>query len=116
MKFGVMERMILLKSLAGVEGNLATLRVVRDLQNELSFSEEEHKELGFRQEGTQVRWDPSNVSLKEVSIGPAALEAALFMFQQQDEAQKLTLENLPLYERLLKEKHEATSPTKLAAV
>lgn len=115
MQFGVMERMLLLKSLAGVEGNLATLRVVRDLQGELSFSEEEHKELNFRQEGTKVHWDPSNVSLKEVSIGPAAMDAALFMFKKLDEMQTLTLEYLPLYERLLEAKEELATP-KLAAV
>lgn len=115
MQFNVLERLLLLKALAAVEGNLATLRVVRDLQGELSFSEDEHKELGFRTEGTQVRWDPSNISNKEVSIGPAALGAALSVFQKLDEMHQLTLENLPLYERLLKEK-EDTSATKLAAV
>lgn len=115
MQFGVMERMLLLKALAGVEGNLATLRVVRDLQGELSFSEEEHKEINFRQEGTQVRWDPHNAALKEVPIGPAAMDAALFMFKKLDETQTLTLEYLPLYEKLLKAKEELSTP-KLAAV
>ena len=41
-------------SLASAEGDLTLLRIVRDLQAELSFSEAEHKEFEFRHEGTAV--------------------------------------------------------------
>ena len=113
MKFDVMDRLLMLKALGAVEGNLATLRVVRDLQGEIGFSEEELKELGLHQEGGRTFWEQNKVSPKEVSIGPAALEASLSMFQKLDQAQKLTIEYLPLYERLLKEKGEISSTPKL---
>lgn len=104
MEFSVAERLLLLKALGAVEGNLATLRLVRDLQQELGFSEKEHKDLGFREEGGMTLWNESNTPPKEVPIGPAALDAALVMFEKLDGLQKLTFENLPLYERLLTER------------
>lgn len=110
MQFDVKERLILLKALGVVEGNLETLRVVRDLQTELGFSEAEHEALGFRQEGDQIFWNQDNEISKEVPIGPAALDAALFMFNGLAEAKppKLTMDLLPIYERLLRAKHELT--------
>ncbi len=116
MQFDVKERLILLKALGVVEGNLETLRVVRDLQTEIGFSEEEHKAAKFKQEGDQIFWDQDSKVLKEVEIGPAALEAALFMFNKLAESQKLTMELLPLYERLLREKHELTPKLREAGV
>ena len=116
MQFNIQERLLLINAVGAVEGNLATLRIVRDLQQELGFSEEEHKKIGFVQKGDQITWDPKVQLVKEVSIGPAALDAALAMFKSMDAMQKLTMENLPIYERLLKAKHEADSPPKLREV
>ena len=108
MQFDIKERLILLKALGVVEGNLETLRVVRDLQTELGFSEEEHKAVKFQQDGDQIFWDQDSKVLKEVEIGPAALEAALFMFNNLAESKKLTMDLLPIYERLLRAKHDLT--------
>ncbi len=108
MQFDVKERLILLKALGVVEGNLETLRVVKDLQMELGFSETEHEAIGFRQEGDQIFWDQDNKTIKEVEIGPAALDASLFMFNGLAESKKLTMDLLPIYERLLRAKHELT--------
>lgn len=113
MQLDILERMLLLKALSTAEGDLTILRVVRDLQSELSFSEAEHKEFEFRHEGTAIFWNQKKASLKEVMIGPAGLEASLSMFKRLDEMKKLTLEYLPLYERLLKEKARIESPPKL---
>ncbi len=110
MQFNIQERLLLMMALGAVEGNLATLRIVRDLQQELGFSEEEHKRIGFVHEGDKINWDPKVQLVKEVSIGPAALDAALSMFKNLDASQKLTIELLPLYERLLNEKHVGSPP------
>lgn len=108
MQFNVQERLLLLNSLSTVQGNLATLRIVRDLQQELGLSEEEHKAINLRQENGRVFWDEGKIPAKEISFGPAGLDAALSMFQHMDKTEKLTIEYLPLYERLLKEKQETT--------
>jgi len=108
MQLNVQERLLLLNSLSTVQGNLATLRIVRDLQQELGLSEEEIKAINLRQEDGRAFWDEGKISAKEISFGPAGLDAALSMFTHMDETEKLTIEYLPLYERLLKEKSELT--------
>lgn len=108
MQFNVQERLLLLSSLSTVAGNLATLRIVRDLQLELGLSEEEHTASNLREKDGRVFWDENKIPPKEISIGPAGLDAALSMFEKMDETKTLTIEYLPLYERLLKSKHETT--------
>lgn len=116
MQFNIQERLLLLNRLSGPSvGNLATLRVVRDLQNELSFSEEELKELNFRYEQGRTMWDASNVTLKEISIGPAALDAVFRPLQELEQEEKLPRELLEIYEKLEKAAKELSTP-KLAAV
>ncbi len=116
MQLNVQERLLLLNSLSTVQGNLATLRIVRDLQLELGLSEEEIKAINLRQKDGRAFWDEGKIPPKEVSIGPAGLDAALSMFKIMDREKTLTIEYLPLYERLLKEKDATTSIPKLAAV
>lgn len=117
MQFNVQERLLLLNSLSTVAGDLATLRIVRDLQQELGLSEEEHKSINMRIKDGRAYWEDGKIPPKEISVGPAGLDAALSMFKQMDETKTLTIEFLPLYERLLKEKqknspklHEAGAP------
>ena len=108
MQFNVQERLLLLNSLSTVAGDLATLRIVRDLQQELGLSEEEHKAINMRIKDARAYWDEGKIPPKEISIGRAGLDAALSMFKQMDEQQTLTIEFLPLYERLLEEKQKHT--------
>lgn len=117
MQFNVQDRLLLLTRLSDTVGNVATLRVVRDLQNELSFSEEEHRELNFRYEQGKTMWDASNVALKEISIGPAALDAIFLPLQELSQAEppRLPMQFLDIYEKLEKAKEELSTP-KLAAV
>lgn len=55
MRLTVFERPALLGILPP-EGDLTTLRIVRQMKEQLSFSEEEHKALDFRQEGERLFW------------------------------------------------------------
>ncbi len=103
MKFNIQERLLLLGSLNTAQGNLSTLRIVRDLQQEVGFSEEESKELGLKEKDGQITWTNNKLPPKDVKLGPAGLEAALGLFKTLDGEAKLTFEILPLYERLLEE-------------
>lgn len=100
MDFSVSERLQLLNLTAGLEGNLVTLRVVRDLRAELSFTETEIAELGFKQDGEQVSWT-KNPPPKSIEVGAAARAAVAGVFKKVEEAGKLTLAFLPLYEKFL---------------
>jgi len=64
----VLERLVVLQLLPR-RGDLTTLRIVRDLERDLSFSEEEHAALNFRKEGTATRWNEGVVPDKEAEIG-----------------------------------------------
>ena len=80
MEFGIKERLILNASLQGVKGNVAQLRILRKLREELSFSEEEFKKFELRQEGGNFIWSRTKEESKEIEIG--------------DEARKIIIERL----------------------
>jgi hypothetical protein len=100
MQLNVFERLILLNVLPR-EGGLTTLRIVRDLRDELSFTEAEHEALEMHQEGTEVRWNREADIAREVEIGPKALQVVLESFGDLDKKKSLALEHLAVYERFL---------------
>ena len=102
MKFTIQERILLLGSLNQAKGNLTTLKVVKDFQAQLGFTEKEHEVLGLREENGKIHWVNNDFPPKEIKVGPVALHAALRLFKDMDAAETLILEQLPLYERLLK--------------
>ena len=73
MELKVFDRMILLNILPK-EGDYTTLKIIRKLQEELSFSEEEHKGLQFRQENGRTFWKQEADLPKEVTIGEKATD------------------------------------------
>lgn len=106
MKFNVQERLLLLGVLGTIASNLATLRIVRDLQEELGFSEEEHKAIGLSEKDGRIHWENNDLPSKEISMGPAALNATLIIFRKLDHEELLTFEHLPMYEKLLEREKE----------
>ena len=100
MLLSVHSRLILLGMAAKAEGNLTTLRLVRDFQAALGFDEAESKALDFKQAEGSITWT-QGVWPKEVEVGPALKKVVLGMFDAQAKAEKLTLELLPLYEQFL---------------
>ena len=69
----VVDRLALLNNLPP-EGDITTIRIVRSLRDELSFTEEEHQRLKFHYEGQSVRWDDSADKSREYIFGDKALE------------------------------------------
>lgn len=72
MKLGIPERIRLLAILPE-KGNLLTIKIVRELREELSFSEKEHKDFGIRTLGNNIQWD-DNAKPKNVKIGDQGKE------------------------------------------
>ena len=94
----VLERLLLLRVLPK-QGNLTTLRIVRELERDLSFSEEEHAALQFVTEGVSVRWKAENAIDKEVEFGPKARELVLAGLAELDKQEALTLDWLDLCDK-----------------
>ncbi|KKL85961.1 hypothetical protein LCGC14_1949500 [marine sediment metagenome] len=103
MELSISERLVLLSVLPG-EGDVTTLKVVRDLRMTLSFSEEEHKEYQFVQEGTMLRWNDKVEQVKEIQIGEKAKDIIVLGLSKLNEQKKLKMEHLPLYEKFIETK------------
>ena len=102
MKLNVLERIMLLDVLPK-EGSFVTLKIVRDLRSDLSFSEEEHKKFKFVESQGRVNWNPAAEQFKEVHIGEKATDIIVEALKKLDKEKKLTEGHLTLFEKFCKE-------------
>lgn len=107
MKLNIKERLILSLVVAPTEGDVSTLRVMRDLKRALSFSEEELAKWEITSSGEGWKW---NATLKpeeteaEISIGPKAHTEIAKILEQKDKDKKLNEDLLDLYDKFCTEK------------
>ena len=73
MQLSTLDRLLLLGALPE-KGSFTTLRILRGLREELSFSEEEHAALNFVEDGDMVRWEPGADVTKDFAFGKKALD------------------------------------------
>jgi hypothetical protein len=102
MILSVFERLLLLNILPK-EGDLTTLKIVRTLRDNLSFSEEEHAALQFKHEGGNVMWKDEAEANKDVVIGEKAMDIIVDALKALNRAKKLTDQHVDLYEKFVKE-------------
>lgn len=102
MELSVPDRMGLLTILPA-QGDITTLRIVRELREALSFSEAEHKELGLVVEGDSVRWDGLNHIDKDIEIGPKATAIITEALVARNAAKALADSHLPLWDMFVGE-------------
>ena len=100
MELSVLDRLVLLNVIPR-EGDITTLKIVRKLNDELSFSEEEHKQLLFRNEGDSLHWN--EIPPKEIEIGEKATDVIVEAFKKLNKQGKLHMDYLDLYERFVEE-------------
>lgn len=104
MELKTFERLILLNILPK-EGDITTLRIVRKLRDDLSFSEEEHAALQFRNEPEgRILWLEEKDVPKEVAIGEKAHDIIAATLKKLNEQKKLQDAHIPLYERFVEAK------------
>ena len=100
-KLGVAERMNLVGILPA-EGNFATQKVVRDLRDRVGFTQKELGVIGYKVEDDRVLWDAEKAKEKEYDFGKYEVEVIVEALQQFDKDEKLTAQQLPLYEKFIK--------------
>ena len=100
MELTVLERLVLLNILPA-EGNFATLKLVRQLREELSFDEEEHKLLSFVQDGEQVRWNLEVEVVKDCVIGEKMTDLIVGKLKELDKKGELKDDQFSLYEKFV---------------
>ncbi len=100
MKLSVINRLVLLNVLPK-EGNILTLRIVRDLQSALSFSEAELEALKFQELSVGMAWNQKAAETLEaidIEIGKEAKRVIVVAFKKLNNEQKLTMDMLPTFE------------------
>lgn len=100
MKLEVFERLLLL-GLLPKEGEYTTLKLLRVLREDLSFSEEENQKLEFKKEAEMIRWKPIADSAKEVAIGRSMFDLIRGILVKMDKDKKLMEEHMALYEKFV---------------
>ena len=102
MKLDVAERIRLLGILPE-KGNLLTLKIVRELRDDLSFSEKEHKDFNILTKMDRITWSDA-AKKKAVKIGDQAKELVEKTLKELDEKEELTLADIDLWDKFIGEK------------
>lgn len=100
MELGVYERIVLLGILPK-EGDFTTLKIVRGMREDLSFSEEEHKALEFVQDGSNIQWKKDADVPRNINFGEKATDLIVETLKKLDEQKKLKEEYYSLYEKFV---------------
>ena len=103
MELGVFDRLILLNILPK-EGDFTTLKIIRTMREDLSFSEEEHKALqfDFGAEG-QVKWKQDSDKPKHINFGEKATDIIVEVLKKLSDDKKLQDQHYSLFEKFVGE-------------
>lgn len=96
MELDVKQRVILLGVLAGVTGNLTQVRLLREIKEDLSFSEEESAAIGMTEQDGRVLWNPENALVKDVEIGEVAKGLIVRQLKEMDRNAQLADDHLDI--------------------
>lgn len=106
MKLNVAERVALLQILPA-EGDFTALKVLRDLQGKLGFSEEDHKKFRIVRTADRVSWNPEEGAKEvEIELGDKAKEIVKDALLELDKNKKLRPEHFTVYEKFVQDKAE----------
>lgn len=102
MELNVLERLLLLNILPA-EGDFTTIKIVRTLREELSFTEEEHERLQVNVSDGKVQWDMGKEVLRNFVFGNKARDLISEDLKKLNVEKKLTEQHLSLYEKFVEE-------------
>ena len=104
MELTVAERIMLGALLGPIAADVVTLRIVRGLQTELGFSEEESEELQFDASADgQIKWSPEAPQTKEFEFKSVASAIIAEQLKTASDSKTLTMQQLDLYEKFCPE-------------
>jgi hypothetical protein len=100
MELGIWERLRLLEVLPS-QGDFVTLKIVRRLREDLSFSEEEIAEYEFHKDGNRIIWKAGIDPKREFQFGPRATSAIADALKVLDKAEALDTQTMQLFEKFV---------------
>lgn len=99
----VTERLALL-SLLPSQGDATTLKIVRQLREDLSFTEDEHEQYGIVVKDGKCTWDAAASSDgKDIAIGRKAREIIVAVLEDKDKRKQLEDGHLCVWDRFVAE-------------
>jgi len=101
MELNITERLLALELLQSVSGNYVTLKIVRDLQGELSFSEDDLAKYQMVFDGSNAKWNPSEETNKDIDFGETGHKIIKDALAGLDKSNKLTQNHISLYEKFM---------------
>jgi hypothetical protein len=81
------------------KGDFSTLKIVRKLREDLSFSEDELKVLCLTQCDNRITWKTDCDPEKDVAIGEKATDIIICALKALDDKKELTQQHFDLYEK-----------------
>ena len=96
MEFNIAERLMLM-GVMPKEGNILTIKVVRELRQALEFSAQELEDYGITIKGTRFEW--AKDGLKEVEISAPAKDIIIKALKELDASGKVNESQLPLFDK-----------------
>lgn len=105
MELAVADRIMLNALIAPMASDVLTLRLIRALQEELSFTDEETEALKFERspDGKGVNWDEEAPQTREFTFSKVVHGLIVEQLQKANAAKSLTLQQLDLYEKFCPE-------------
>jgi len=103
-KLHIQERIILMELLPK-EGNFVTLKMIRELREQLALNKDERESMGIKIEGDQVSWDPvkAQENLKEMDFDDLAVDIVKSQLKRLDESNKLEQKHFTIYQKFMEE-------------
>jgi hypothetical protein len=97
----VPDRLALLSILPS-QGDITTIKIVRKLREELSFTEQEHEQYGIVVEEGKVTWNESvNGVCKDIEVGRKAVDVIVVALQGLDENKRLEPGHTDIWDRFV---------------
>ena len=102
MRLNVLERLNLLMLLPQKE-DIGVLKIIRDLKNSLSLSEEEYKEFEMKTENGMTRWNLKGNEEREIPIGEIASNICSNVLKEANKQKLLTEQHISLFDKFVKD-------------
>ena len=106
MELSVFDRVMLLNILPE-SGDILTLRIVRKLREELSFTEAELAEFELTHNDGYVQWNKEKVRSKNVEFGAKAKKMVRDALTEKSKNKQLTEQYVEIFDRFVDEEDEA---------
>jgi len=102
MKLNLLERVTILGILPQ-EANFLNLKIIKDIQEAVSFTEKDFKEFDIKQTDGKITWNAKGTEEKEISIGEKATDIIVEALKELNKNKKLTANHYSLYVKFVGE-------------